>query len=54
LTEQFHLEHNHAHTFSSLCARLAIKLTAHTLSVYLNRLLGNSQPLHIKALAFPI
>lgn len=54
LTEQFHIELNHSHTFSGLCARLATKLTAHTVSVFLNRLLGNHQPLHIKALAFPI
>jgi hypothetical protein len=53
LTEQFHVERNHTHSFSGLCARLATKLTAHTLSVYLNRLLGNCHPLHIKALAFP-
>ena len=53
LTEQFHIEINHAHTFWGLCARLRTKLTAHTLSIYLNRLLGNPDPLHIKALAFP-
>lgn len=54
LTEQFHIEVNHAHTFWGLCTRLLTKLTAHTLSIYLNRLLGNPAPLHIKALAFPI
>jgi hypothetical protein len=54
LAEQFHIEVNHAHTFSGLCSRLLSKLTAHTLSIYLNRLLGNPAPLHIKALAFPI
>lgn len=53
LAEQFHIEVNHAHTFSGLCTRLLSKLTAHTLSIFLNRLLGNSAPLHIKALAFP-
>jgi len=53
LTEQFHLEINHAYTFSGLCARLATKLTAHTLSVYLNHLLGSEAILHIKSLAFP-
>lgn len=53
LTEQLHIERNHCHSFSGLCARLATKLTAHTLSVFLNRLLENHQPLHIKALAFP-
>lgn len=54
LTEQFHVETNHAHTFWGLCARLWAKLTAHTLCIYLNRLLGNPQWLQIKALAFPI
>jgi len=54
LTEQFHIEHNHAHTFRGLCARLMSKLTAHTLCIYLNRLLGKPDFLQIKALAFPI
>jgi len=54
LTEQFHVEANHAHTFWGLCARLLTKLTAHTLCIYLNRLLGNPHWLRIKALAFPI
>jgi hypothetical protein len=54
LTEQFHVEKNHAHTFWGLCARLLTKLTAHTLCIYLNRLLGNPHWLRIKALAFPI
>jgi hypothetical protein len=54
LTEQFHVETNHAHTFWGLCTRLLAKLTAHTLCIYLNRLLGNPQWLQIKALAFPI
>lgn len=54
LTEQFHIERNHAHTFRGLCARLITKLTAHTLCIYLNRLLGNPDFLQIKALAFPI
>jgi hypothetical protein len=54
LCEQFHIELNHSHTFSGICSRLATKLTAHTLSIYLNRLLGHCHPLHIKALAFPI
>jgi hypothetical protein len=53
LTEQFHIEINHAHTFWGLCTRLYAKLTAHTLCVYLNRLLGNANYLQIKALAFP-
>lgn len=54
LAAQFSLEVNHAHTFWGLCTRLLTKLTAHTLSIYLNRLLGNPEPLQIKALAFPI
>lgn len=54
LVEQFHLETNHAHTFWGLCTRLYTKLTAHTLCIYLNRLLGNADFLQIKHLAFPI
>ena len=54
LTEQFHIEQNHAHSFWGLCARLITKLTAHTLSIYINRLLGNADFLQIKRLAFPI
>jgi hypothetical protein len=52
LSEQLHLEANHAKTFWGLCARLYSKLTAHTLCVYLNRLLGRTDCLHIKGLAF--
>jgi len=53
LTDQFNVEKNRAHTFYGLCARLYTKLTAHTLSIYLNRLIGNPNVLQIKALAFP-
>jgi hypothetical protein len=53
LTEQFGIETNHAQSFWGLCARLYTKLTAHTLCLYLNRLLGNPEWLRIKALAFP-
>jgi IS5 family transposase len=53
LGEQFHLESNHAHSFAGLCTRLYTKLTAHTLCLYLQRLLGNPDFLQIKALAFP-
>lgn len=53
LTEQFRLSMNHAHSFWGLCTRLYTKLTAHTLSIYLNRLLGNVNFLQIKRLAFP-
>lgn len=54
LAEQFHIEVNHAQSFWGLTARLLTKLTAHTVCVYLNRLLGKPEVLHIKALAFPI
>ncbi|MBZ0315642.1 MAG: IS982 family transposase [Anaerolineae bacterium] len=54
LAEQFHIELNHAHSFGGLCTRLLTKLTAHTLCIYLNRLLGKPDILQIKALAFPI
>jgi hypothetical protein len=54
LTEQFEIQLNHAHSFWGLCTRLLSKLAAHTLSIYLNRLLDKEHPLHIKALAFPI
>lgn len=53
LVEQFHIELNHAHTFWGLCTRLYAKLTAHTLCIFLNRVLGNPNFLQIKALAFP-
>jgi hypothetical protein len=53
LTEQFHIEHNHAHTFWGLCARLYTKLTAHTLCIFINCLLGKPDFLQIKGLAFP-
>lgn len=54
LTEQFNIETNHAHTFWGLCTRLISKLTAHTLSIYINRLMRNVDCLQIKHLAFPI
>jgi len=53
LTEQFNIEKNHAHSFWGLCTRLMTKLTAHTLCIHLNRLLGNVDFLQIKQLAFP-
>ncbi len=53
LTEQFNIETNHAHSFWGLCTRLYTKLTAHTLCIHLNRLLGNVDFLQIKRLAFP-
>jgi hypothetical protein len=54
LSEHFNIETNHAHTLWGLCTRLYTKLTAHTLCIYINRLLGKSDFLQIKALAFPI
>ena len=54
LSNQFNIEVNHAHTFWGLCTRLYTKLTAHTLCIYINRLLGKPAFLQIKALAFPI
>jgi hypothetical protein len=53
LVEQFHLQRNHARSFHGFCARLLAKLTAHTFSIYLNRLFGEVEFLHIKQLAFP-
>lgn len=53
LAAQFNIETNHAHTFWGLCTRLYTKLTAHTLCIYLNRLLGKPDFLQIKVLAFP-
>jgi len=53
LSDQFGIEQNYAHSFWGLCARLYTKLTAHTLCIYLNRLLGNPDWLQIKGLAFP-
>lgn len=53
LTDQLGIAAHHAHTFWGLCARLSTKLAAHTLCIYLNRLLGAADCLQIKALAFP-
>ena len=53
LALQFQVETNHAHTFWGLAARLYTKLAAHTLCVWLNRLLGVADLLHLKSLAFP-
>lgn len=53
LAEQFGVETNHAQGFWGLTARLYTKLTAHTLCLYLNRLLGKADVLRIKDLAFP-
>ena len=53
LEAQFSIETNRAHTLGGLCARLYTKLTAHTLCVYINRLLGAPEYLKIKKLAFP-
>ena len=53
LAQQFQIEVNHAHSAAGLMARVYTKLTAHTLCVYLNRLLGSPDWLQIKHLAFP-
>jgi hypothetical protein len=53
LAGQFNIEVNRAHSFWGLCARLNTKLAGHTLSIYLNRLLGNQDFLKVKTLAFP-
>jgi len=53
LEDQFRIGRNHAHTFDGLCARLASKLTAHTLCLYINRLVGKADALQIKQLVFP-
>jgi len=54
LTQQLDIETNGAHTLLGLCARLYAKLTAHTLCIYINRLMGKANFLQIKSLAFPI
>ena len=54
LSSQFQIEVNHAHSFWGLCTRLYTKLAAHTLCIYLNRLIGKPAFLQIKSLAFPI
>lgn len=53
LSGQFAIEKNYAHSFWGLCTRLFSKLTAHTLCIYINRLLGKVDFLQIKDLAFP-
>jgi hypothetical protein len=53
LAGQFNIERTYAHSFWGLCARLYTKLTAHTLCIYINRLLGRPDFLQIKSLAFP-
>jgi hypothetical protein len=40
LVEQFQLQRNRAKSVSGLCARVQAKLTAHTVGLYLNHLLG--------------
>lgn len=53
LAQQFNIERNRAHSFWGLCARLHSKLAIHTICLYINQLLGNPHPLHIKQLCFP-
>lgn len=52
LEAQFNIQRNYARSFWGLTTRLHAKLTAHTLCVYLNRLLEVPHFLQIKALAF--
>lgn len=52
LASQFSIEINQAHTFYGLVARLYSKLTAHTMCIYINRLIGQENFLQIKSLAF--
>lgn len=54
LVDQLNFQTNHAHTFWGLCTRLYTKLAAHTICIYINRLLGKTDFLQIKELAFPI
>ncbi len=54
LVDQLNLQTNHAHTFWGLCTRLYTKLTAHTLCIYINCLLGQADFFQVKELAFPI
>ena len=54
LAQHFGIEENKAHSFDGLRARRSSQLTAHTFAIYLNRCLGNPDPLRIKGLAFPI
>jgi Transposase DDE domain len=54
LALQFRIETNHAHSFWGLAARLHTKLAAHSLCLWLNRLLAVPDVLHLKRLAFPI
>ena len=53
LSQQFHIQKNHAHSFWGVCTRLYSKLTAHTLCIYLNQLCKKEAFLQIKELAFP-
>lgn len=54
LSQQFHIQNNHAHSFWGLCTRLYAKLTAHTLCIYLNHLCKKEAFLQIKELALPV
>lgn len=53
LAEQLNIERNYAHSGWGLCVRLYTKLTAHTLCIYINRLLGKPDFLRVKSLVFP-
>jgi hypothetical protein len=51
--EQLHIETNHAYGWEGWSARWYTKLTAHTLCIKMNRLLGKAEFLQIKAVAWP-
>lgn len=53
LVQQFHIQRNGARSFYGFCARQIAIITAHTCCVFLNRLLGEIDFLHIRHLAFP-
>jgi hypothetical protein len=52
LSQQLHIQDNHARTFWGLCARLSTKLAAHTLAMAINRWIGNPNWLQIANLVF--
>jgi Transposase DDE domain len=52
LSQQLHIQDNHACTFWGLCARLYTKLAAHTLAIAINRWIGNPNWLQIANLVF--
>ncbi|HEY8311917.1 MAG TPA: hypothetical protein VIG47_15240, partial [Gemmatimonadaceae bacterium] len=53
LTDHLRIGKNHLHTVAGLRARLESKLSAHTVCLSLNRLLGKTDALICKASVFP-